>query len=197
MCLIQGPIASQWLKVGPFNHEATWPHFINHMSYESYTVRLTKWLQTQNHITLWTDWSGHFHLTLGQSPRQGAKESTQLSRNVEGRKRLGMWALVKRDPLCQKMLVLRYQTLHLLSPPASLQGSCSGRLLWSLFLHPTVRKTQGWLFSIPPAEIFKKGENDQYAYLWKDFLLRVTDLALIKQVYDIQAREILFKKKGI
>ena len=133
-----------------------------------------------------------------KSPRQGAKEHTHLRRNVERKKGPGRSVdSCQVGAIGQKLLILRYQTLYLPSPPASLQGNCSGMFLWSLFLHPTVKRKQGCLFSIPPVEIFLKGKNDQCSHLGKDFLLRVTDLALTKQVYVMKEREILSKKKGI
>jgi hypothetical protein len=64
--------------------------------------------------------------------------------------------LLTKEYGCQKILALRYQAPYLLSPPASLNGSCSGIILWSLILHPIVKKREGYLFSIPPVEIFKK-----------------------------------------
>lgn len=62
--------------------------------------------------------------------------------------------LLNKEQGCQESLALRDHALYLLSPPASLEGSCSGIFLWSLIPLPTVEKTQGYLFSIPPVEIF-------------------------------------------
>lgn len=129
-----------------------------------------------------------------KSPRQGAKEHIHIWEGMEERRgQAGVWTLVKWEQLSETADTQISDTVFTLS---LLQGSCSGMFLWAISSSNSKEKIRLFIFNSSCRNILK-GEKRSMCPPGKGFSLRVTVLALTKQVYDTQESRNSFQEKGI